>query len=58
VFDEDGGNMAYLQNISIPNIHKNLPLETIARVTELATSKLEGFANEELQQLQAGDSPA
>lgn len=32
---------------------KNLPLETIAEVTGLTISELEGFANEQLQQLQS-----
>jgi hypothetical protein len=41
------------QKIAINLLRKSIPLETIAEVTGLTISQLEGFANEQLQQLQS-----
>jgi hypothetical protein len=41
------------QEIALRMIGENIPLETIARITELSISKLEGFANDRLQQLRS-----
>lgn len=44
------------QTIALNLLRKNMDLETIAEVTGLTISELEGFANAQLQQLQADHS--
>ncbi len=41
------------QKIALNLLRKNISLATISEVTGLTISELEGFANEQLQQLQA-----
>jgi hypothetical protein len=44
------------QAIAINLLRKNIPLETIAEATGLTISELEGFANDQLQQLQSSQN--
>jgi predicted transposase/invertase (TIGR01784 family) len=39
------------ETIALKMLQENISLETIARITALTISELEGFANEQLQQL-------
>jgi predicted transposase/invertase (TIGR01784 family) len=45
------------QKIALNMLRKNISLETIAEVTGLTISQLEGFVNDRLQQLQASPEP-
>jgi hypothetical protein len=47
------GEQRQRQSIAIKMICKNIPLETIAEVTGITISELEGFANNRLQQVQS-----
>jgi predicted transposase YdaD len=44
------------EKIALNLLRKNIPLETIAEATGLTISELEGFANEQLQQLQLNNT--
>jgi predicted transposase YdaD len=48
----DRGKVEEREAIARNMLNDNLPLETIARFTGLTISELEGFANDQLQQLQ------
>jgi predicted Rossmann fold nucleotide-binding protein DprA/Smf involved in DNA uptake len=41
------------QEIALRMLQENIPLDVIARITQLTISELEGFANEQLQVLQS-----
>ncbi len=41
------------QAIALKMLRENIPVETISRITELSISELEGFANDQLQQLRS-----
>ena len=47
------GEQRQRQSIAIKMIGKNIPLETIAEVTGMTISELEGFANNRLKQVQS-----
>ena len=47
------GEQLQKQTIALNMLQENIPLETIARITGLTISELEGFANERLQQIQS-----
>ncbi len=44
------------QKIALKMLQENISLEVIARITGLTISQLEGFANEQLQQLQSSQN--
>jgi predicted Rossmann fold nucleotide-binding protein DprA/Smf involved in DNA uptake len=41
------------KEIALRMLQENIPLDVIARITQLTISELEGFANEQLQSLQS-----
>ncbi len=47
------GKQENRQEIALRMLDENIPLETIARITELSISELEGFANDRIKQLRS-----